>query len=55
MGQHVPWGREALAMHLWWVRLPSGPLVDLWGVGITGLRLLCTQKIGVRLSDAPLD
>lgn len=25
MGRHVPRGREALAMHLWRVRFPSGP------------------------------
>lgn len=25
MGRHVPSGREALAMHLWWVEFPSGP------------------------------
>ena len=37
------------------VQFPDGPLTNKWGVGPTGRRLVCTQEIGVRLPDAPLD
>jgi hypothetical protein len=37
------------------VQFSDGQETIKWGVGPTGRRLVCTQEIGVRLPDAPLD
>lgn len=42
-------------MHLWRVRLPSGPLIDKWGRGEAGSHNNGIVKLRVRLPSAPLE
>ena len=44
LGPHVPWGRDALALHLWWVRFPLGPLFSTTKPMRTGERFRRRRK-----------
>lgn len=60
MGRHVPRGRDALAMHLWWVQFPSGPLIkvkttriDMWEKLVRLKASIRREHVGMAMIVAP--